>query len=194
MTRAVFLDRDGTLIRDCGYLHKICDFELLAGVSNGIKRLNNAGFLVVLITNQSGIARGTFNESDFWTITNHLKAEIQRESGAVIDAVYFCPHLPRSSLDSPNPHVRLELIVDCNCRKPKSGMILDAAKALSIDLSNSFMVGDRKVDVMAAVNAGCKPILIGDSKELESLSPSVSKATLIVSDFASAVDLILKTQ
>ncbi len=151
MQRAVFLDRDGTINREIGYLYKIEDFEFLPGVPEAIRLLNESGYQVVVVTNQAGIARGYYRENDVDLLHDYINGELQK-TGARIDAFYFCPHHP---IAGQGPYR-----IDCDCRKPKPGMILKASEALGIDPSRSFMIGDKNDDLLAGWRAGCSPILV----------------------------------
>jgi D-glycero-D-manno-heptose 1,7-bisphosphate phosphatase len=142
---AVFLDRDGVLNWDDGYTHRIEDFRILPGVVEELKRLHSLGFLLVVITNQAGIARGYYTEQDYEAFTAHLRSELAAQ-GVVLDAVYHCPHHPEGTLP--------QYAVDCDCRKPKPGMIVTAMRDHGIDASQSWLVGDKLSDVQAGVAAG----------------------------------------
>ena len=164
---AVFLDRDGTINVDKHYLHKIEDFEFLPGALEAIKSLKNAGYLIIVVSNQSGIARGYFDEAAVDRLHEHIQQELKRY-GTAIDAFYYCPHHPDKG--------RGEYKVACDCRKGAAGMLLQAAEEHNIDLGNSFMVGDKLADIEAGAKAGCTSILVltgyGDS---EKLKPGLSK-------------------
>ena len=142
--RAVFLDRDGTINVDNGYVIERDKFELLPGVPEALKRLQDAGFLLVVVTNQSGIGRGFFSLETVDALHEHMR-ELLREYGVELNGIYLCPHGPNEG---------------CECRKPKPGMLLQAAKDLGIDLEQSYMVGDQLSDVQAGIRAGCCPLLI----------------------------------
>lgn len=154
--KAVFLDRDGTLNKYVGFLRDINDFELLDGVTDAIKAMNNSGYLAVVVTNQPVIARGEVTVPQLEEIHNKMETLLGLE-GAYIDAIYYCPHHPHKGYEGEIP----ELKFDCDCRKPKPGMLMRAAKDFNIDLSNSWMVGDSESDILCGLNAGCKTALIG---------------------------------
>lgn len=154
--KAVFLDRDGTLNRYVGFLRKPEELELLPGVAEAVKAINASGYLAVLVTNQPVIARGEVTYAQLQTIHNKLETLLGAE-GAFLDAIYFCPHHPHKGYKGEIP----ELKIDCPCRKPKPGMLLDAAKALNIDLRESWMVGDGENDILAGIAAGCRTCLVG---------------------------------
>lgn len=148
---AVFLDRDGTIIREYGHFWEPRQIELIGGAADAIRRLKGAGFLCIVTTNQSAIARGIFDEHQFWMGQKRLEDLLGGE-GLKLDAVYFCPHHPTEG-ESP---YRME----CDCRKPKPGMILRAAREFGIDLARSFMVGDSPVDVGAGRAAGVSVVKV----------------------------------
>lgn len=154
--KAIFLDRDGTINKYVGFLRDINQFKLLDGVAEAIRKINNSGYLAIVITNQPVIARGevTFEQLD--EIHNKMET-LLGQNGAYLDGIYFCPHHPDKGFTGEIP----ELKIDCECRKPKPGMILQAAKDFNIDLSSSWMVGDGKSDIECGKNAGCKTALIG---------------------------------
>lgn len=149
--RAVFLDRDGTINIEKNYLHKIEDFEFISGAPEAIKKLKDAGFLVIVVSNQSGIARGYFDEQAVMMLHQHIQT-LLKSYGTVIDAFYFCPHHPEEGLG--------DYKVDCDCRKGNPGMLLQAAKEYDIDLQNSFMVGDKLADIEVGERVGCKSLLV----------------------------------
>lgn len=149
--RAVFLDRDGTINVEREFLHRPAEFEFIPGAPQAIRLLNDAGFLVIVVTNQSGVARGYYDESAIIRLHRHLDAELAR-FGAAIDGYYFCPHHPEYSTGS---HGK-----SCACRKPQAGMLLKAANDFSLDLASSYLIGDKLADVEAGLNAGCRPILV----------------------------------
>ncbi len=151
MNRAVFLDRDGTVNVEVGYLSDLSQLRLIPGAGAAIKRLNEKGFKVVLVTNQSGVARGFFPES-FVHETHDLLKQMLLQEGAYIDSIYYCPHHPKVG----NSHYTKE----CDCRKPGTGMIDRAAKDLSIDIKKSFVVGDKWSDVELGQRAGAISILV----------------------------------
>ncbi len=145
--KAVFLDRDGTIIPETGARTADAGVEPLREAIAAIKKLRTAGFLVAVITNQAGIARGLYTEEELAAAHDALLEKFEA-AGAPIDAVYYCPHLPDGEI--------AEYAVECDCRKPKPGLLLRAARELDIDLAASYMVGDSERDVQAAQAAGCK--------------------------------------
>ena len=156
---AVFLDRDGTIIRDVHYLNCESQIELLPGAAAAIAQLRNAGFKIVVITNQSAVARGLLTEADLARIHRTLEARLSA-AGASVDAIYYCPHHPTAG-DS-------RFTMACNCRKPKTGMAERACHDLQIDPRVSFMVGDQPSDMEMAANIGAQGVLIAS----EAASPS----------------------
>lgn len=177
---AVFIDRDGTLNVEKNYLHTWAEWEWIAGAPDAIKRFNEAGYVVIVTSNQAGVARGFYREQDIDSLHQQVDADLQKQ-GAHIDAYYYCPHHPEHG------EVR-----DCDCRKPEPGMLLRAAAEHDIDLLKSFMIGDKVSDVEAGLNAGVIPILVetGYGKdERADLPPAV----LVVRDVSAACDWILES-
>jgi D-glycero-D-manno-heptose 1,7-bisphosphate phosphatase len=140
VTRFVFLDRDGTLVRDHGYTHRVADYALLPGVVPALAKLAAAGFGLAIVTNQSGIGRGLFSEADYRRFETHLEADLARQ-GVRIAASFFCPHRPEDG---------------CACRKPEPGLFWAARDALGAELGASFAIGNERRDAEAALAAGCR--------------------------------------
>lgn len=159
MQKAVFLDRDGTINKYIGFLRKPEEFELLPGVAEAIKKLNASGYLVIVVTNQPVIARGEVSVEQLNDIHNKMETLLGLE-GTYVDAIYYCPHHPDYGYKG---EIR-ELKIVCECRKPKPGMLLEAAKDYHIDLHESWMIGDDKRDIDAGKQAGCKTAFIGSEK------------------------------
>ena len=155
--RAVFLDRDGTINVFHPFLANPDDFALCEGAAKAIQKIHRAGFLAIVVTNQPMLARGEMTEAELAVMHEHLATLLGRE-GAFVDAVYYCPHHPDKGFAGEVP----ELKVDCDCRKPKPGMLLAAAKDFHIDLARSYMVGDSPADCEAGRRAGCRTAAIGD--------------------------------
>ena len=155
--KAVFLDRDGTINKYVGFLRNIDEFELLDGAVEAIKKINASGYLAIVVTNQPVIARGEVSFEELERIHNKMETLLGKE-GAYLDAIYFCPHHPHKGYEGERP----ELKFDCNCRKPKPGMLLKAAQDFNIDLAQSWMIGDGENDIRAGQNAGCRTALIGN--------------------------------
>jgi len=153
--RYVFLDRDGTLVHDPGYVHRVEDYRMLDGVIAGLRTLDEAGFLFAIVTNQSGIGRGLYGVPDFERFQKRLLDDLAR-GGIRIDATYFCPHHPDAG---------------CACRKPAAGLLERAERELDADLARSWVVGDSTRDVEMATNAGCRSVLIAATASAPSALP-----------------------
>lgn len=179
--RAVFLDRDGTLNVEKNYLFRPEEFEFIPGAAQAVKRLKEAGFLVVVVTNQSGVARGYYGEADVERLHHHVQ-QLLAAFDTRIDAFYFCPHHPAGGVD--------RYRIDCDCRKGRPGMLLQAARDLRIDLARSYMIGDKAADIEAGEAAGCTPILVrtGHGAEME------GHCSLQAADLPEAVDLLLQRE
>ena len=136
--KTIFLDRDGVINKEINYLHKIEDFEFIDGVFETCRYLISLDYQIIVITNQSGISRGYYTEKDFQIITEWMIAEFQKNDIIILD-IFHCPHLPNSN---------------CNCRKPKPGMLLDAKYKHNIDMQNSWLIGDKEIDIIAANSSG----------------------------------------
>ena len=156
--KAIFLDRDGTINKYVGYLRTPEQFELLEGVGEAIRKINLFGYLAIVVTNQPVIARGEVTADGLQQIHNKMETMLGKE-GAYLDGVYYCPHHPDKGFAGEVE----ELKIVCECRKPKAGLLLQAAKDFNIDLSQSWMIGDSENDVLAGKNAGCKTALIGET-------------------------------
>jgi D-glycero-D-manno-heptose 1,7-bisphosphate phosphatase len=183
---AVFLDRDGTIIEDVGYLRDLSQIDLLPWSADAIGQLNAAGFAVVLITNQSGVARGYFDEAHVQATHASLDALLQAR-GARIDGYYYCPHYPQSR----DPRYALA----CDCRKPASGLLRRAAADLDLDLARSWMVGDWWRDVEAGAGAGTRTILIrtGRSGMHRPAPPGAPEPDAILNNLMEAAGWILRS-
>jgi D-glycero-D-manno-heptose 1,7-bisphosphate phosphatase len=168
--KAVFLDRDGTINKSKGFIAGPEQFELLDGVAEAIRGINGSGFLVIVVSNQPVIARGEASFEDLRLIHNKMETELGKQ-GAFVDDIFFCPHHP----DKGFPGERAELKIDCECRKPKPGLILQAAARYNIDPAESFMVGDSLRDVQAGNRAGCRSVLLSEKpdKDVEFSSPTL---------------------
>ncbi len=165
--RFAFLDRDGTLLRDPGYLHKLEDYELLPGVAEGLLALRTAGYALAIVTNQSGIGRGLFPESDFHALQGRLLEDLAA-AGVAVEATYFCPHAPDAG---------------CVCRKPGVALLERARRELDADLEESWVIGDAARDVEMAARAGCRTVLLGDD-------PAVARDVPRARDLPEAARLI----
>jgi len=181
MNRAVFLDRDGTINVELEFLHRPEDFHFIPGAPQAIRLLNEAGFRVIVVTNQSGIARGYYDEAAVRRLHRYMDAQLA-PFDAHIDAYYFCPHHPE--------HGSEEYRKSCACRKPMDGMLRRGAAEFALDLSASFMIGDRLVDVAAGLKAGCLPMLVRTgygAAEAAGLPPGVP----VYADLPEAVGVIV---
>ena len=176
LKRAVFLDRDGTIAEDVPYCSRVEDFKILPTVSQGIRLLNKQGLKVVIITNQSGIARGYFTRETLSLIHQKMKEELAKYD-AWIDAIYVCPHHPEER---------------CECRKPKPTLLLQAAKENGIALKLSYMVGDNAKDIEAGKAAGCKTILVTTGPNGENIEAKVKEPDIIAASLYEAVEWIIK--
>lgn len=184
--KAVFLDRDGTIIEDPGYLSDPADVKLLPGVELAIKSLSQAGYLVVVVTNQSGIARGIFTEETLDLIHDRLR-EMLHEKGAHLDGVYYCPFLAEGPVE--------QYAEDSDLRKPKPGMLLQAAEELDIDLERSWTVGDAPRDVEAGQRAGTRTVrLRAPQNAAREEGPDTVRADFIVRNLVDAARVIVREE
>ena len=149
--RAVFIDRDGTISEEIGYVNHVSRYRVFPFAAEAVRALNEAGWLAVLVTNQAGVARGYFNEDMIGEVHEVLTAELAR-GGARLDAIYYCPHHPSVG----EPPYRL----DCDCRKPRPGLLRRAAEEFGLDLADCWMVGDRYSDTELARNAGVRSAFV----------------------------------
>jgi len=183
-SRAVFLDRDGTINVEKDYLYLIEDFAFIKGAPAAIKRFNDAGFLVVVVTNQSGVARGYYTLRDVDRLHTHIQEQLLAV-GARVDAFYICPHHPTQGQGA--------YLTECDCRKGAPGMLLQAADEHDIDLTASWIVGDKLADVEAGIRAGSRPVLVqtgyGDAERRR--LGEYAATTPVVADLSAAADLIL---
>lgn len=180
MKKAVFLDRDGTINVEKHYLYKPEDFEFLPGVIDGLKRLQDHGYLLVIITNQSGIARGYYTESDFHKLNDYMLTLLEKR-GIHIAKVYYCPHLPNGSIEGYRK--------ECECRKPRLGMFYKAKEDFDIDMSKSWAVGDKFRDIEISKVSDCKGVLL--STNLNIGDRNNSGKYFQASNFVEAVNIIM---
>lgn len=185
--RAVFLDRDGTINEEIGYLHEVEQLRFIDGAPAAIAQLNAAGFKVIVVTNQAGVARGYYAEASVLGLHRAMEEQLKRHR-ARIDAFYYCPH---------HPDGVGEYKIDCHCRKPKPGMLEQAARDLGIELGGSFVVGDRISDLEAGRAAGCTLVLVrtgyGRDSERE-LERHDLRPDFIASDVVGACEWILRPE
>ena len=168
--KAIFLDRDGTINKYVGFLRNIDEFELVNGAAEAIRRINESGYLAIVITNQPVIARGEVSFSQLEEIHNKMETLLGKE-GAYLDAIYYCPHHPHKGYEGEIS----ELKIDCDCRKPKPGLLLKAAEIFNIQLSDSYMVGDADSDIQAGRAAGCTAMKIEEGGLLEAIKEILSQ-------------------
>ena len=161
LRKAAFLDRDGVINKDKGYVHHWDDFEFVPGAIEGMRRLQQAGYALVIVTNQSGVARGYYSEDQYHVLTRNLLSELTGK-GVHVDGVYHCPHHPNGIV----PH----LAIDCECRKPAPGMLLQAARELNLSLHDSLLIGDKPSNIEAASAAGLGRAYLINSDKPESSS------------------------
>ncbi len=178
--RAIFIDRDGVLNVDNGYVSVVDDFEFIDGVIEALQKLKEKDYLIVLITNQSGIARGYFTEEQFHTLTEWMDWSLA-DRGVDLDGIYYCPHHAEHGIG--------KYKVDCDCRKPKAGMINEAVQELGIDISQSILVGDKISDIQAGIAAGIRcNYLVRTGKEITQQGEALATETF--NDLASVVEIL----
>lgn len=184
MLKAVFLDRDGTIIYDKGYMGSSKDVRLIPKAADAIKKLNKAGFLVIVVSNQSGIARGYFNENVVTKVNTRMQYQLNKK-GAYVDASYYCPHFEGGKVK--------KYAKKCFCRKPRPGMIKLAAKDFNINIKKSFVIGDKLTDILLGKRVGAKAILVltGQGKKEAKKITKITKPKFIAKDLNSAVEKIL---
>lgn len=186
MNKAVFLDRDGTINVEKNYLYKKEDFEFLPGVIEAMKKLQDEGFLLFIITNQSGIGRGYYTEEDFNKLNTWMLNELEKNA-VNITKVYYCPHLPDASV--------IKYRVVCNCRKPALGMYRQAIEDYKIDIDNSYAIGDKIRDCSICEKTGCRGYLISDAEKpgiIKAVKEKQYKNIEYAADLFSAVNKILE--
>ncbi len=158
MTKAIFLDRDGVINEDFGYVHKIENFHFIPGVFEALRHFKSLGYKLILVTNQSGIGRGYYSEEDFKKLTQWMQKRLEKE-GVRLDAIYYCPHHPDTG---------------CDCRKPQPGMIVRAIEEQDIDAVSSWMIGDKPSDIEAAKRAGIAHTILLNKEGPKSLFDTIS--------------------
>ncbi len=181
--RAVFLDRDGTINEEVGYLSRLEELKIYDNAAEAIRLLRQKGFLAIVITNQSGVARGFFSEDFILTVHNKMN-EYMKERGAWLDALYYCPHHPRYG----NEHYRKE----CSCRKPHPGLLIRAAEDFDIDLKRSYVVGDMPRDMDTARRVGAKGVMVKTGYGRNVVA--TSKPDYIAEDLLDAANWIIRDQ
>lgn len=170
MIKAAFFDRDGTLIENVNYLSSLDQIKIIKSTVDLILYLQNRSYKIFVVTNQSGVARGFFNE-EFVKETHLFLNEILKKRNVFIESYYYCPHHPKNATSK-------KYLLSCNCRKPKSGLLYRASEDFNIDLSRSLMFGDKKTDIDAGLNAGCRSFFIQKflNKDLDDFKHIIEKA------------------
>lgn len=179
MNKAIFLDRDGTINEDnISYIHKIEDLKFIPKSIDGLKLLQKAEYKLIIITNQAGIGRGKYTEKDYFAFRDEMHERL-KEQGILITAEYFCPHNLEKGIE--------KYKINCNCRKPKIGMLEQASRDFNLNLNECWMIGDKESDILAGKNAGCKTIhvLTGEEKNL------INYADFIAQNLIEAASYIL---
>ena len=170
--KVIFLDRDGVINKEIGYLHKSKDFKFIDGVFEACKNFQSLGYKLIIITNPSGIARGYYKEEDFHILTKWMLVQFENEGVDILD-IFFCPHGPKST---------------CNCRKPQPGMLLEARDKYTINMEDSWMIGDKEVDIGAANAAGVNnTILVKSGHRVDEMN---TKAKFILESIKESVQII----
>jgi D-glycero-D-manno-heptose 1,7-bisphosphate phosphatase len=189
LNTAVFLDRDGTINEEVGYLDSIDNLKLFANTAEAVRLINESGMKAVVITNQSGVARGYFSEEFVKTVHMHIQKTL-RGKGAFIDAFYYCPHHPTEGIG--------DYLQSCTCRKPEAGMLIEASEAMYIDLTRSYTVGDMPKDIQVAGKVGAKGILVKTGyglsnikQEIAPVSAKIFQLNYIAEDILDAVKWIM---
>lgn len=175
--KAVFLDRDGVINVDKGYVHRIEDFEFYPNVFKALKKLQDAGYKLFIVTNQSGIAVGYYTEEDFLKLTDYMLKEFEKE-GIKIEKVYYCPHHENGIVEGYS--------IKCDCRKPESGMIRQAIAEFGVDPARSFLIGDKENDILAAHKEGIKAILVKTGHGMKYIDSTT--ADFVAEDILDAVE------
>ncbi|MDB2517627.1 D-glycero-beta-D-manno-heptose 1,7-bisphosphate 7-phosphatase [Amylibacter sp.] len=170
--KVIFLDRDGVINQDFGYLYKIKDFDFITGIFEACKYFQSLGFKIIVVTNQSGISRGYYKETDFHILTKWMLARFYSQHVNILDVI-FCPHGPNAT---------------CKCRKPKPGMLLEARDKYGINMAESWMIGDKETDIEAANAAGVnKTILVRNGQSIEG---TISKAKLVLESIKESIHFV----
>ena len=187
MERAVFVDRDGVISEEVGYISDVEHFRLIPKSAEAVKLINQRGLKIIVITNQSGVARGYFSEEVLGHINRKME-QLLSDQGALLDGIYYCPHHPEGTVEAYR--------VECDCRKPATGLLIQASQEHAIDLSSSYLVGDKRTDIECAHRAGAKGILVltGYGKdELSQIdSAALAHPEYVAADLLDAVQWIIK--
>ena len=160
--KTIFLDRDGVINKDIGYLYKIADCEFIDGIFDACTYFQSLGYKIIIITNQSGISKGFYNHNDFMDLTSWMVSHFAKHNINILD-VFHCPHSPKSY---------------CSCRKPKPGMLIEARNKYNIDMAQSWMIGDKEIDSDAAISAGISKTILVRSGQI--INENISKAKFIL--------------
>jgi D-glycero-D-manno-heptose 1,7-bisphosphate phosphatase len=184
MGKAVFLDRDGTIVEDTGHLHERNKVRFLPGVDKAVRRLKENGFKVIIVTNQAGVAKGYYTEDTVREINAYVLG-LLAQKGAIIDAIYYCPHHTEGVVE--------QYRKACYCRKPNPGMLERAATDFGIDFSQSFVIGDHLTDIEAGRRVGCQTILLASAEPVRDQNEITTRPDCIASNLYQAVKWILKT-
>lgn len=173
MKKALFIDRDGVINKEYSYVYRIEDFEFIDGIFDALKKMQQNGYLLIIITNQAGIAKGLYKEDDFYKLTSWM-IDAFKNNGVNIDRVYHCPHKDGDG---------------CECRKPKAGMVNRAKKEFDIDIDSSWLIGDKESDIEAGINSGIKnTILVRSGHKIDEKN---TKASFVCDSIKEAVKLIV---
>lgn len=180
--KAAFIDRDGVINEERNYVYRIADFVLIPGVIEGLSLLRDAGYRLIVVTNQAGIARGIYDHAEMERLHCYLREQL-RAYGVVLDAIYFCPHHPAGNVK--------EFAVECVCRKPAPGMLLQAQKDFDLDLAASVLIGDKVGDVQAGKRAGVgRNVLVESGHALG--SSDLCQADLVAADLLAAARVLTR--
>jgi D-glycero-D-manno-heptose 1,7-bisphosphate phosphatase len=181
--KAVFIDRDGVINEERNYVHRISDFVLLPGVVEGLTLLRNAGYRLIVVTNQAGIARGYYAQDEMDRLHDHMR-ELLAKHGVSLDAIYFCPHHPQGSIE--------HLSIECNCRKPSPGMVVQASRDFDLNLATSVLIGDKLSDVQAGKRAGVgRTVLVESGHPLE--PEDRLEANVVAADLHAAARMLVNS-
>ena len=180
--KALFLDRDGVINSDFGHVYRIEDFHLLPSVLSSCRRFHDAGYKLVVVTNQAGIAKGYYTVEDFRTLS-HWMSDLFLNAGAPLSGIYYCPHHPNASIK--------ELKVTCNCRKPAPGLFLQAKQELNLDMKHSILVGDKPSDILAARTAGIEQCYLISHESLETISPILNPPPVSIRSLRELCEILL---
>ncbi len=185
MNKAFFLDRDGVVIREAEYLSSVKEVKIFNETFQALKLMKEAGYLIIVVSNQSGVARGYFEESTIPIIHKHINSELKKEN-IEVNAFYYCPHHDNGSIE--------KYSIPCECRKPKSGMLDKAAKDFNIDLTKSFMIGDKTSDIKAGKNANVAKSILVKSGHSFILTPEEENEIVVKDDILEATKYLLKNK